>query len=197
MLRLPAYEQLRILYEQKYPQQQPQSFKIPYYQPALRGMRAYYGSGNNVAELTAARAAARALALASRARHNLRAINAFAGSRQARRTLSIQPQPNVVVQAAPNVELRLQFDIYALESDNPKRLFYNFRNVPIDPSIAKTTLEIAHWVLEQNGTPAPYSALEYIDLESGDAYRINRTAARTTRLISANARIISTLWPTI
>jgi len=197
MLVLPAYQQVRILHEQKYPRQQPQSFKIPYYQPALRGIRDYYRSGNSRAELAEARATARALALSSRARHNLRVIDAFARSREARRLLSIQPQPDLIVQAAANLELRLQFDVYGLEGDNPKRLFYNFRSVAIDQDIAKKTLEVAHWILQQNATPVPYDALEYIDLESGDVYRINRTTARTAQLIAANARIISTLWPTI
>lgn len=197
MLTLPAYEQLRILYEQKYPRQQPQSFKVPYYQPALRGIRAYYRSGNNSAELTAARATARALFLSSRARHNLRVIDSFARSHEARRSLSIQAQPNVIVQVASNLDLRSQFDVCALEAGNPKSLLYNFRSVPMDQDIAKTTLIVAHWILERNGTPIRYSALEYIDLQSGNVYRINRTPARTARLIVTNARIISTLWPTI
>ena len=33
MLSLPAYEQLRVLYEQKYPKKEPQTFKIPYTNP--------------------------------------------------------------------------------------------------------------------------------------------------------------------
>jgi len=197
MLNLPAYEQERILYEQKYPNQQPQSFKIPYYQPALKGIRSYYKSGNDRVELAAARAEARSLSLAFRAQHNLRVINSFARSSEARRQLLIESQSTVVIQAAADVEIKLRFDIAALEANNPKRLLYNFRSVAIDEEIAKTSLEVAFWVLDKNGTPIPLRALEYVDLESGDTYRITRTRARTTKLIAANARIISTLWPVI
>jgi hypothetical protein len=35
LVHLPAYEQSRILYEQKYPRQAPQTFKSPYYAVAL------------------------------------------------------------------------------------------------------------------------------------------------------------------
>jgi len=197
MLNLPAYEQQRILIEQKYPRQEPQAFKIPYYQPALRGLRAYYNSGNSHSELTNARSRVRTLKLDSRIQHNLRVINAFARSRQAQRPLQLEPQSIITVNAAVNVDLRLKFDLFAQERNSPKRIFYNFRNVPIDPGIARLTLEVSHWVLDQNHTPIAFNALEYVDLESGNTIRVNRIGARTIRMIAANAKIISTLWPTL
>ena len=39
LLNLPAYEQVRILHDQKYPRRQPQVFRVPFYQPALHGIR--------------------------------------------------------------------------------------------------------------------------------------------------------------
>jgi hypothetical protein len=61
MLRLPAYEQSRLLYDQKYPKQQPQSFRTPYYQRALSGIREYYREANDGKILSAAKMAYRAL----------------------------------------------------------------------------------------------------------------------------------------
>jgi hypothetical protein len=197
MLNLPVYEQQRILHEQKYPRQQPQAFKIPYYQPALRGIRSYYQSGNNQAELVAARRSARAINLYSRAQNNLRVINAFGRSPQRQRQLVVETQPNVLILAAPDVELKLHFDVCANENNDPRRIFYNCRNVPIDPEIARLTLEVSHWILDKNGMPVPYDALEYVDLTSRRVHHIGRMRVKTSKLIAANAKIISTLWPTI
>lgn len=197
MLNLPIYEQQRILLEQKYPRQQPQTFRIPYYQTALRGIRLYYQAGNDNSILTDARNRARVLEPDSKAANNLRVIRSFGRSRQTTRNLTVQAQPNVSIVLANDVEIRLRFDICATERDNEKRIFYNCRNAPITGQIARLTLQLAHWVLEQNGTPVPYSALEYIDFRSRQTTRISRIPARTIQLATANARIISTLWPTL
>lgn len=54
MLRQPAYAQARILADQKYPKQEPQVFRTPYYQQALTGVRNFYRSSNNSSEILSA-----------------------------------------------------------------------------------------------------------------------------------------------
>lgn len=51
---MPALAQMRILAGQKYPKQEPQVFRTPYYQPALQGIKNYYKAGNAISELTTA-----------------------------------------------------------------------------------------------------------------------------------------------
>jgi len=82
LLSLPAYEYLRILHEQKYPRQQPQVFRTPFYLPALSGIRQYYRSGNDRAALVPARQAIALLGLESRREHNTRVLDQFERSTQ-------------------------------------------------------------------------------------------------------------------
>ena len=197
MMNLPLYEQQRILLEQKYPKQEPQAFRIPYYQTALRGIREYYQSGRNRASLAQSKAAAKSLSPDSKADNNLRVIEAFARSSQASRDLTIQPQHKTSIVIARDVELRLRFDLSATENSNPRRIFYNCRNAPITNQVARLTLQLSVWILAQNGDSVPYSALEYVDLRSARRIKISGIPARTIRLAKANAQIISTLWPTL
>jgi len=197
MISLPAYEQVRILTEQKYPRQGPQAFKVPYYQIALQGIRNFYTSGNNSKELAAARIRAKSLNPESKRDNNLRVLTNFGKSRQAIRKLSILPQPYLIAQPAVGVDLKLKFDISAKDGGKDVRIFYNPRTLPIEPITAKLTLEIAHWILIQNSGILQCNALEYIDLVNGKVYKISHVSSRTSKLITANAKIIASLWPNI
>ena len=178
LLHLPAYEQERILYEQKYPAREPQKFKVPYYLHALKGIRDYYAAANDPRALATARARVNALNAQARRRQNIRVLNGFQRSREARRRLVPSPLSRLAADPHPGVELRLMFDIEAAEHSNQRRIFYNLRNAPIEGEVAT-------------------SALQYIDLKNGRVYVISRQSQRTLRQMRANARIIATLWPTI
>lgn len=197
LLHLPAYEQLRILYEQKYPKQQPQVFKVPYYLVALSGIRQYYRLRNDRHALAEARTRATGLALKPRQSSNLRVISAFEASSQARRALRPNPLEALRAQPYAGVELKLQFDLQAEEQGRPVRIFYNPRGAPIEPDVARNTLQIAHWVLDENEMGLPFRSLEYVDLVGNRVYAISRQSQRTIRLMRSNARIIATLWPTL
>src|SRR5262245_14087602 len=110
LIRLPAYEQLRVLHDQKFPRAEPKSFKVPFYQTAMKGIRDYYRSGNNPTALAAARLAARVLGLQSRRDHNIRVIDKFEKSAQAKRKLQLKPSP-VHSAAIEGVRVRLRFDL--------------------------------------------------------------------------------------
>jgi len=89
------------------------------------------------------------------------------------------------------------FDLQAYEENQPRRLFYNLRDAPIEHVVATTTLQIAFWVITENELAVPIGALQFVDLKSGKVYSISRQSDKTIRLMRANARIVATLWPAI
>jgi len=196
MIGLPAYQQIRILAEQKYPARNPQSFRVPYYQFALRGIRHYYRDGNDADNLAAARRNAGLLGNKTRAEHNLRVLNRFERSPQARRRLRLQSNPSLAHSIA-GVELRLGADLRASERDARKCVYYNCRNVEIDPEVARLALEVAYVVMDENGQTPEARELEYVDLQKGEVHQTRAPRTRTLALLRENARVISTLWPTV
>jgi hypothetical protein len=197
MLQLPAYEQVRVLREQKYPGDAPQVFRLPYYQAALRGIRSYHRTGNNQGALTAALSIARALRPDHRRRHNLRVLTAFGQSTQRARQIVVAPAQKWLAFPVKKVELRLQFDLQGSENSDPRLIFYNCRQVPLNREVALKALEIAAWVLGEAGAALPPTVLEYVDLSSGQTYRINRIRTKTIRAMRDNANVIEALWPTV
>jgi len=197
LLHLPAHAQVRILYEQKYPRREPQVFKVPFYQVALRGIRDFYASGGDRRQLAEARARAAQLRPPPKRSNNQRALRAFENSNQVARP--IIPSPGGTYRALPirGVELRIRFGLEGEEGDRPRRMLYNLRQAPIDPEVALSTLRVAYWVLAENGLALPMRALEYVDLYDGRVHSVSRQSQRTLRLMMENARIIVTLWPTI
>jgi len=196
LIRLPAYEQLRVLHDQKYPRSEPQSFKIPFYQPALKGIRDYYRSGNKLTALVAARAAATAVGLETRRAHNVRVIDQFEKSKQAKRRLQPKPSPRCSILLA-GVEIRLRFDLVALEGSAVRQIFYNLRNAAVDEETSRTTLELAAHVLHMSGTLASIRHLEYVDINDCHSRSIGRIRSPTIKNVQANAKLIKTLWPTV
>lgn len=197
LLQLPAYAQSRILYEQKYPRRQPQAFKIPYYQTALGGIRDYYRTGRDASALTRARNKASVLSQDARRIHNVRVIDAFEGGAQFNRNLQLLSMPTYIAEPVPGLELRLRFDAEALERNRKARIFYNLRNTELDDRTARATLQIAQWVLEENGQGDSIRSLDYVDFMNGSVHSVSRQSQRTIRLMEANSEIIMAIWPTI
>jgi hypothetical protein len=196
LLRLPAYEQARILYEQKYPRQQPQTFRTPFYSPVLSAIREYYRAGNDTTVLGRARQNIRNIGLQQRRDANLRVLDCFEGSNQAARSLLPSGHPPLRM-AIGSVEIRLALDMSASEGSLAKRFYYNPRVVALDGEVARAAIEIAHWLLEQAGFSTPIRNIEYVDLTGGRVFRTRRRRAATIKRLKANARIIEALWPTI
>lgn len=197
LIHLPAYEQTRILHEQKFPKQSPQVFRLPFYQASITAIRRHYRSGRTPAVLTDARTTARQLRPAARATHNLRVLAAFANSDQLNRPLA----PTVLIKHSllvdHGVELRLSFDLCASEGNRPYAIFYNTRDAPVEPSIAQTTVELARWALDDLGAGHAATVVQLVDLKSGTIFSAKSTKKTTLRRASENAKIIATLWPTI
>jgi len=196
MLRLPAYNQTRILHEQKYPKQEPYVFRTPYYQPAIAAIRNFYAANNDKQVLIDARNDAQSIGLESRRTQIIRVLDAFEASSQAKRTL--RPISNARrVASIESVEIKLAADLQAVEGKSKKVLYVNCRQVAVDPEVARLTVEIAHWVLEQNADIVPIETIEFIDLKVGKSLRFRARRPATIRLLKNNARIIEALWNTV
>jgi hypothetical protein len=196
MLKMPGYEQSRVLHEQKYPKQQPQSFRTPYYQRALSGIREFFRSGNAPNVLVTAQSDLQNIANATRRANNLRVLEKFANSSQVRRRLT--PVQNKRYSAkVGSVEIRLSSDLQALEKEELRVIYFNCRNVPIPEETAALTIEIAHWVLVQNEIRLNVGQIEVIDLATGRSHRRNRGRPATVKAIKNNARVIEALWAVV
>jgi hypothetical protein len=183
-------------HRQKYPKQQPQNFRTPFYQPALSAIRDYYRSGNDPEVITAARDAAAKIKVDGRRANNLRVLDQFAKGKQYARAL--EPATKARVRAAfGDVELRLSNDLRALEDDEPRIVYYNCSVAPLDAETAKYTVEIAHIVLEESGIDVPIASIEFNDLKSDKSYRVVKRRATTAKLLKDNLKIIHALWPAL
>jgi len=193
---MPAYEQLRVLHDQKYPKQQPQSFRTPYYQPSLAGIRDFHRGGNDSRLLTSAQNDLQSIGNPARRAHNLRVLEKFANSRLLRRRL--QPLPNTRYSAnVGSVEIRLSPDLQALENGELVVIYFNCRTAAITDEIANLTVEIGNWVLEQNEIGISHDHVEVVDLVAGNTHKRKKGRPSTIKTLKANARIIEALWPTV
>lgn len=196
MIRLPASSQVRILSAQKYTKQEPQVFKIPYYQPVLTAIRNFYRSGNNESELADAIVKIQSLPQKTRRENNLRALENFKKSPFVNRQFSVRKNTKLKG-GIGGVEFRLSPDLQVIDGGKEKILFFNLKQVVLDQEYAVLATEIAHWILEQNGIKTPISHIEYFDTFSGNSYKTNKRRPSTVKNLRANAKIIETLWPTL
>jgi hypothetical protein len=187
LLSLPAYEQLRILTDHKYPKLQPQVFRTPFYQPALRAICDFYKAGNESAVIAKARMVIDSLRLETRRRSNHRILDAFERSSEYARSLSIRPSKRFNARVG-EVEIRLSPDLLAYEDGQARVLYYNFRAAGVQPELARTTIEIAHWIFEEDGHEIPILGIEYVDLANGKRHRTRKRRATTLRRLRANAK---------
>jgi hypothetical protein len=196
MLKMPAYEQLRVLYDQKYPKQEPQSFRTPYYQRSLAGIREYFRSANDPRSIAVAKNDLQNIGNLTRRTNNLRVLDQFSSSTVAKRKL--EPLPNARYSAmAGSVEIRLSPDLQALENDRPIFLYFNCRSAEISEEIAGLTVEIAHWVLQQSGVTVDVRQIEVFDLFTGKQHKRKSRRPSTVRAIKNNGRVIEALWATV
>lgn len=197
LLALPAYAQLRILQEQKYPRNEPQSFKLPYYAPALTAIREYYRLQNDTRVLAAARNDFTAIKLPSKRANNVRVLDQFEHSKESVRSLTPHPLFSKTATIG-NTTLSLKFDLVAEEAKKPRLILYNCRQSAIDSEIARMTLELSHWVLEQHGTGTDIRRLQLIDLPANARAHTQATRRPSTiRKAQQNARVVEALWDTL
>lgn len=198
MMHMPAYEQQRILYEQKYPRQTPNVFRLPFYKPALDTIKLYYRNGNNPGIInTWMNATAQTLNPQARRTNNIRVTSSFLSSNQANRMIQITRSMTRYLATTQGVDLKLTFDIYGNENSVDIYLLYNCRNVPIDSTIARDTLQISYWIMLQNGFQGRIQQLQYVDLVGNAVYTARQLTNTLQRNMNNNASIVSAIWNTI
>lgn len=197
LIHTPLYGQLRILNEQKYPRQAPGVFKIQYYRPALAAIRRYYRHGNNLAYLPlAAHLITGVGSLDHQRDNNFRAINAFRAGSHRNRQLSIQDSPTWELTVS-NVTVRCTPDLFVTENDNQGIILFDCREQPPETEIIRTTVELFHRTLGQNGIEMPMRRVEYIHLVSDTLHRWNSPRQTTINRAHLTAAAIQTLWDSI
>jgi hypothetical protein len=188
-LSLNALEQKRLLEAQKYPLQTP---KIIYYAPPIAGIRGFLESGPSA--LAGAYAQIQSIRVASRRMHCLRVLKQFVDSDHAKRGL--KPVTSHRYSAhLHDLELRLSPDLWAMEGDEERVIYFNANLTPQDAEQARKTLEIAHWLLEQNHLSIKPEQIEFIDLGTGALHKFKKPRAKTMKDLAENAKLIGDLWP--
>jgi hypothetical protein len=196
LLSLPAYAQMRILHQMKYPKQAPQVYRAPYYAPSLTAIRDFHAAGNSQAFLDAARHQIDRLKLDSRKENNHRVLNSFEGGGQYLRQL--KPRQNRRFRALlGSVEIRLSADFVADENGKVRTIFYHWKAHSLEPELAKITLEIAHWVLGQNEGGSDPRLIEFVDVTGDRHFKGTKGRPRTIKQLHQNAKVIDALWKSI
>ena len=199
MINLPMYSQYKILHEQKYPKDEANVYKMPYYKPSLDLIKKYYLNGNNTDLLTEwLQYNANSIRPQSKQIHNKRVISQFIQSPVSNRKLKIT-NSKFAITANPKseVELKLRFDIEALENNIHTYQFINFRATKLDEKIAKDTLYLSYWVMEHNKIDCKINQLEYIDLYSNAIYKVKRQSSNAIKNMTNNTNVVIALWNSI
>jgi len=197
LIHLPVYGYARILAEQKYPGQVPAVFRVPFYGPALQGIRRYYRSGNDLSAIDRTIQEVKASgAIPPKIAHNVAVLQAFRQCRQRRRALTLTSVTTYETELA-GLTVRFRPDMRALEDDRTKYLIYGFRTVEPTIEVARTTVELAHHVLGANGVQCQPREIEFISLRSGRVVRTDRMRAATLTRARHCARAIVHAWPDV
>lgn len=197
LIHTPLYGQLRILNEQKYPRQAPGIFKIQYYRPALSAIRRYYRTGNKLATLPNEPSQITGVGQQDHQRdNNFRAITSFRNGSQTDRTLSLN-DPQTWALTLANVTIRCTPDLHHIENGSEGFILFDCREQSPEVEIIRTTLELFHHTLGENGIQVPMRRVEYIHLGSDRVHRWNSARQTTINRANQTAAAIQTLWDSI
>lgn len=179
------------LYDQKYPEEGDRVFRTPYYRPALGGIKSYFQQGRPA--LSQTRSEIQGFRQPSRRDQNNRVLDSFERSPIAERALKPVPNRRYYAQIG-DVELRLSPDMQATEDGEIKVIYFNCRNTEYNPETAKALVEIAYWVLRQNGVDIRPDQIEFVDLFSRKVYTVDAVRARTLETLTADALEVTKMW---
>ena len=197
MLYLPMYQQLRMLTEQKYPNQEPAAFRVPFYSPAMAAIRRYYRESNSLNVLDAAIAQVQASTyLQQRKTNNVAVITAFRQGQQRTRDLTPVTATGYTANLA-GLQLRFTPDLIATENGTRKYLIYDCRAVAPTQQIARTVVDLANYVLQQNGVELVPRDVELVSLRTDQRRRFSTISQTSINRAQQNAAAIIQLWPTL
>lgn len=194
----PIADQMRILAAQKRPQAEPATYRVNYYQKSRQTIRRFFANGNDHAVI---HAAISDLHGCSRQPHyidnNVRAIETFVDHQVAARALS--PQAFSTQRATVHgVDIKVTPDLFAVEGNSPKYIFFNFTVAAMDDDEARRTLELANWAMQLCGFQTRPGDFEFLDLQTGIVHLNPRQPRqRTVNAAIQNAQVINQLWPII
>ena len=191
MLNKPDEALTPLLYGQKYPDNGDGAFRLPYYQHAIAGIREFFRSGNSA--LIEKRAEIQGFRQESRRDHNYRVLESFENSKLVKRKLMPLPNSRFYAQVG-DVELRLSPDIQATENGERRVIYFNCKNVEYSAETATQLVEIAYWVLRQNGVDIRPDQIEFVDLFSRKSYTVDALRAKTLDSLSAEAMQVTRIW---
>ena len=203
-LALPGYKQFEALQAQKYPDQSPAIARIPFYQPALTGIREYYSQDHDlrlvrdrIAELTTHSSLA-GISPQKKAKllNNAGALRAFQTSRFRARDVLLRPK-HTFKATVHGVNIKFTPDLILLENEDPKYILLNCRSSAIESELARRTVELSHWVLGQNDENIPPAHVEFVDLGADFSHSFPRIRQATIRHAIQNTQVVKALWGSI
>jgi hypothetical protein len=181
----------KMLYNQKYPEQSKRAIRAPYYQHVVAGMRKFFSFGRGA--LINTRSEIQGFRQPSRRDNNNRVLASFEGSPLAQRKLNPIPNRRYYAQIG-DVELRLSPDLQATEDGEIRVIYFNCKKEKYDPEIARRLVEIAYWVMFQNGVRIRPDQVEFVDLFDGSVYSVSEVRAKTLESLDAEALQVTRLW---
>lgn len=193
-MRLPAREQMKFLHDLKFPGDEPQRNKIPFYRPALTAIRDVIRRG--FPGIVEQRAKLDSIVNPARRSNQLRVLDAFVTSDYAKRKLVLMVCHRYGA-AVRGLYLKFSPHVAATENGEVRYIYFNERAKQCDPEEARLTLEFAYWILSQNGQVIKPEQFEFIDLFTGTLYAGKEPRKETIQTLEELARLIESLWPTI
>ncbi len=163
----------------------------------MTGIREFYRSGNDPKAISRARDRIQSISNTARRANNERVLNQFERN-ESQFGRKLLPESNKRFAAKISaVELKLSTDLRAIEGKRERFLYYNCKNITLSARVAEDTLAIGHWVLQQNEVDVPIDALEFIDLCTGEVYRLDERRPAMAKTLVDSVRIIEDLWPSV
>ena len=196
ILRRPTEKATKVMHDQKYPKEEPQIHRIPYYQTAITAIKNYYRADNNVQLLDAARNRALSIPNQSRRVNTLRVLDDFQDSPHSERRFLVKPAQRHSA-AIGRVEVRLSADMQATEAGKQRIVYFHCSATPIDEETAILLLEIAHWILAENHIETLPEQVEVLDVSSRKSHHVKSWRKSMSSVLTARARAVSSIWDSI
>jgi hypothetical protein len=193
ILRAPKANPSKVLHDQKYPNDDPQRFRTPYYQSVIAGIRRYYDNDNDRRVLTHLRNKLLTIANKSRRDNNIRVLDSFLSSPHADRRFVLSTNSRYSA-LTNNLGISLSADMQAFEGGVLKIIYVNCKATAVDRETGAIVAELAHWVLEENGISVSPKQIEIMDISTGRSLGATSWRQSTITSLVGRAKTISSIW---
>jgi hypothetical protein len=193
ILRAPKSNPSRVLHDQKYPDDDPQKFRTPYYQSVIAGIRRYYQNGNDRRVLAQLRNKLLTVANKSRRDNNLRVLDSFLASAHSHRRFDLSTNSRYLA-TTNRLAISLSADMQAFEGGVLKIVYITCKATAVDRETAAIVAELAHWVLEENGISISPQQIEVMDVSTGRSLGAPSWRQSTISALMGRAKTIASIW---